>query len=121
MTSLERPWPCILLGRISENLQGFPPWGLPHLSPLKESKFGFTPPHLLLLIPLNHKDEVEAGDALLSRRRREPEARNTSPRDFSFLSFLESRLGHEGAGVIGVCVLTPPDLTQFFSSNTAGS
>lgn len=34
-------------------------------------------------------------------------------------SFLESRLGHEGADVTGVHVLMPPDLTQFSESNTA--
>lgn len=34
-------------------------------------------------------------------------------------SFLESRLGHEEAGVTGVRVLMPPDLTQFSESNTA--
>lgn len=38
-----------------------------------------------------------------------------------YSSFLESSLGREGAGVTGVHVLMPPDLTQFSGSNTAGS
>lgn len=54
-------------------------------------------------------------------QRPEIQAQGISLSCLAHSSFLESRLGHEGAGVIGVRVLTSPDLTQFSGSNTTGS